>query len=136
MCVCVCVCVCACACMLSSSVMCYSLRPMDCSSQGSYVHGIFQARILEQVAISDTRALPNSGIKPTSFVLAGGFFTIVPLGKPLETRLPPSILKRFPHVGYLCKCIGKINTAIYFGIAVKSENDVLIASICLIVRNL
>ena len=79
---------------------------------------------------------PNSGIKPTSFVLAGGFYTIVPLGKPLETRVTPSILKRFPYVGYLCKCIGKINTAIYFGIAVKSENDVLIASICLIVRSL
>ena len=88
------VCVCVCACVLGRSVTSHSLRPMDCSSQGSYVCGIFQARILEQVAISDTRALPNSGIKPTSFVLSGGFFTIVPLGKPLETRVTPSILKK------------------------------------------
>ena len=29
--------------------------PMDCSSPGSSVHGIFQARILERVAISSSR---------------------------------------------------------------------------------
>ena len=29
--------------------------PMDCSPPGSYVHGIFQARILELVAISSSR---------------------------------------------------------------------------------
>ena len=29
--------------------------PMDCSVPGSYVHGIFQARILEWVAISFSR---------------------------------------------------------------------------------
>ena len=30
-------------------------HPMDCSSPGSSVHGIFQARILERVAISFSR---------------------------------------------------------------------------------
>ena len=107
-CVCVCVFVCVCAWVLSRSVTTYSLRPMDCSSQGSYVHGIFQARILEEVAISDTKALPNPGVKPTSFVLAGGFFIIVPLGKPLERRVIPPILKIFLYVGYLCKCMAKL----------------------------
>ena len=29
--------------------------PMDCSPPGSSVHGVFQARILEQVAISSSR---------------------------------------------------------------------------------
>ena len=29
--------------------------PMDCNLQGSSVHGIFQARILEWVAISSSR---------------------------------------------------------------------------------
>ena len=29
--------------------------PMDCSIQGSSIHGIFQARVLEQVAISFSR---------------------------------------------------------------------------------
>ena len=37
------------------SVVSDSLRPMDCSPPGSSVHGIFQARILEWVAV------PSSG---------------------------------------------------------------------------
>ena len=35
---------------------------MDCSS----VHGSFQARILEQVAVSLSRHLPDPGIEPES----------------------------------------------------------------------
>ena len=42
-----------------------TLRYMDGSPSGSSVHGIFQARILEWVAISFPRDLPNPGIKPT-----------------------------------------------------------------------
>jgi len=44
---------------------------MDCSLPGPSVHGIFQARILEWVAISSSRDLPNPRIEPTSPVLAG-----------------------------------------------------------------
>ena len=52
-CVCVCVCVCACACVHACAESCPTpCDPMDCSLPGSSVHGIFQARILEQVAIS------------------------------------------------------------------------------------
>ena len=40
--------------------------PMDCSSKGSPVHGVLQARILEWVATASSRGLPNPGIKPTS----------------------------------------------------------------------
>ena len=50
--------------------------PMDCSLPDSSVHGIFQARILEWFAISSLGDLPDPGIKPTSPVLVGGFFTI------------------------------------------------------------
>ena len=39
---------------------------MDCSPPGSSVRGIFQARILEWVAISSFRDLPNPWIKPVS----------------------------------------------------------------------
>ena len=39
---------------------------MDCSPPGSSVHGIFQLRILEQVAISYSRESPNPGIKSMS----------------------------------------------------------------------
>ena len=50
---------------------------------GSSVHGIFQARILEGVAISSSRDLPGPGVEltfPASHALAGGFFTTVPPG--------------------------------------------------------
>ena len=53
--------------------------PMDCSLPGSSVHRIFQARILEWVATSYPRDLPDPGIKPVSLVslaLASGFFII------------------------------------------------------------
>ena len=57
---------------------------MDCSLPVSSVHGIFQARILEWVAIPFSRDLPDPGVEPVSLVppaLAGGFFTTAPSGK-------------------------------------------------------
>ena len=42
---------------------------MDYSPPGFSVHGISQARILEQVAISCSRDLPDLGIKPASNTL-------------------------------------------------------------------
>jgi len=58
---------------------------MDCSPQGSSVHEIFQARILECVAISFPGDHPKPGIKPISPVspaLAGRLFTTEPREKP------------------------------------------------------
>jgi len=48
---------------------------MDCSSPGSSVLGIFQARTLEWVAISFSRGSSDPEIELTSPALAGGFFT-------------------------------------------------------------
>ena len=60
--------------------------PMDCSPQGSSVHGIFQARIQEWAAISYSREyLPNPGIKHTSFACPASVyrcFSTTPPGKP------------------------------------------------------
>ena len=53
-------------------------NPMDCSPPGSSVHGILQARILEQVAISFSGDLSNPGIQPTCPASAGRFFTAEP----------------------------------------------------------
>ena len=39
---------------------------MDCSPPGSSVHGIFQATVLEWVAISFPEDLLNPGIEPGS----------------------------------------------------------------------
>ena len=58
---------------------------MNCSPQVPLVHGIFQARILEQFAISSSGDLPNPGIEvasPTSPALADGFLTTELPGKP------------------------------------------------------
>ena len=47
----------------------------DCDPPGSSNHVISHGRTWEWVAISFSRDLPDSGIKPTSPALAGGFFT-------------------------------------------------------------
>ena len=55
-----------------------SCDPTECRQPGSSIHGISQARILEQVAISSSGDLPNPGIEPASPVspaLSGRFFT-------------------------------------------------------------
>ena len=52
--------------------------PLDCSPTGSSVFVIFQARILDRVAISYSRESPQPGIEPISLAspaLAGGCFT-------------------------------------------------------------
>ena len=49
---------------------------MDYSLLGSSVHENSQAIILEWVAISFFRDLPDPGIEPTRPALAGEFFTV------------------------------------------------------------
>ena len=41
-------------------------NPIDCSLPGSFVHGVFQARILEWVTMPFSGDLSNSGIEPES----------------------------------------------------------------------
>ena len=76
---------------LSASVSVYILsqvqlcNPVNCSPPGFSLHGIFQARILEWVAISYSGDLPNLEMKPTSLAspaLAGRFLNTAPPGKP------------------------------------------------------
>ena len=54
-------------------------NPMDCSPPGSSVHGISQARILENTPFPTPGDLPDLETKPA---LAGGFFTTALPGKP------------------------------------------------------
>ena len=57
-CVCVCVRVCVRTHACSVAQWCQTLcDPMDCSQPGSSVHGIFQARILEWVAMPSSRII-------------------------------------------------------------------------------
>ena len=59
--------------------ICDMLLTKDCSQTDSSVHGIFQARILEWVAIPSPGDLPNQGIEPAipcvSCIDTKGFFT-------------------------------------------------------------
>ena len=65
-----------CACLVTKS--CLTCDSMDCSPPGSSVQGIFQARILDWVAIAFSRGSSDLGIKPTSLTLADKFFTSEP----------------------------------------------------------
>ena len=58
---------------------------MDSSPPGFSVHGSFQARLLEWVAFPSPGDLPDLGTEPTSPILADGFFTAEPPGKPQDT---------------------------------------------------
>ena len=57
LCVCVCVCVCVCGAGLIGKLFPTLCDPMDCSPPDSGVHGIFQAGVLEWVAISFFRCV-------------------------------------------------------------------------------
>ena len=74
--------------MLSPVWLC---DPMDCSLQGSSVHGIFLARILEWIAIPSAKG--SSWPRDLTHIscvscIAGEFLTTEPLGKPQWGYLP------------------------------------------------
>ena len=71
---------------------------MDCSLPGSSVHGVFQARILEWVAISYSRGSSQPRDRTSlSCVscIAGGYFATKPPGKPYAAA---KLLKSCPTV--------------------------------------
>ena len=63
--------------MCSVAQLCLTLcGPMDCSLPGSSAHGIFQARILEWVAVSFSRGSSQTRDQTQVSCIAGRFFTI------------------------------------------------------------
>ena len=52
--------------------------PMDCSLPGSSVHGIFQTKILEWVAISFSKEIPSLAEEETEASNGLSHFAIVP----------------------------------------------------------
>ena len=74
--VCVCVCVCVCAHVLVAHSCPDICDPLDCSPPGSSVHGIFQARILEWVAIPFSRGSSQPRDWTQVSCMSGRFFTI------------------------------------------------------------
>ena len=131
MCVCVCVCVYVCvfiycillpgslfwclinfgifSCMCAQSLQsCLTLcDTMDCSSAGSPVYGILQARILEWVAISFSRGFsqPRDGtLSLKSPALASGFFTTRATWEALEYSRFSSVAQSCPALCDLMDC--------------------------------
>ena len=87
-----------CACSVTQLCLTFC-DPMDCSTPGSSVNGILQARILGGgLPFSLPQDLPDPGIKlasPVSPALAGVFFTTEPPGRsPVSTlQTQPLLLK-------------------------------------------
>ena len=69
-------------CVLVAQLCLTLCDPMDCSSPGSSVHEILQARILEWLLFPSPGDLPNSGIKPGSPALSANSLPSEPPGKP------------------------------------------------------
>ena len=67
--------VCVCVFCLATQVFLTLCDPMDCSPPGSSVHGILQARILQWVAISFSRASFPPRNQTWVSCIAGRFFT-------------------------------------------------------------
>ena len=65
------------------SQLCPTLSdPMDCSLPGSSIHGIFQAIVLEWIAISFSRGdLPDSRVEPGSPALQSDALLSEPSGE-------------------------------------------------------
>ena len=59
---------------------------MDCCPPGSFVHGIFQARLLEWVAISFSRGYSQPRDQTGSPELQADSLQTEPLGKPTGPR--------------------------------------------------
>ena len=81
-----------CACAQLCPTLC---DPMDCSTPGFFVHGIFQARILEWVVISSSRgsSLPRDWTRVSlPSALVGRFLTSEPHGKPILSFTVMTIL--------------------------------------------
>ena len=65
--------------------------PMDCSLQGSSVHGIFQVRVLEWIAISFSRGSSRSRARTQVSCIAGRLYHLSHQGSPILHELLTNI---------------------------------------------
>ena len=69
--------------MCSVAQLCPALcSPIDCRPPGSFVHGIHQGRILQQVATTSSRDLPSPGIELMSPALQAHSLPLSHQGSP------------------------------------------------------
>ena len=90
--------VCA-SCVLVAKSCLTLYNPMDYKPPGSSVHGVLQARTREWVAISFSRDLPDSRIKPGSPPLEADSLPSEPPGELFIYLLGGSIITNHDHLG-------------------------------------
>ena len=78
---------CVCVCVLFTQLCLTLCDPMNCSPPGSSVHGIFQARILEWVAIPFSRGFSQPRDQTHISHIAGRFFSALATHFSCETML-------------------------------------------------
>ena len=100
-------------------------NPMDCSLPGFSVHGIFQARTLEWVAIFFSRYLPNPGIKPRSPALQADALPSEPSEKPKQVKVKAiqSCLTLCNPVDYTVQGILQSTPEYWSGQSIPSPGD-------------
>ena len=86
-----------CVCMLVAQLCLILCNPVDCSPLGSSTHGIFQASILEWVAISFSRESSHQGIASRSPTLQADSSPSEPPGKPENTGVGCHVLLLRDH---------------------------------------
>ena len=91
------------------SQLCLTLcNPLDCSSPGSPVHGILQARILEWVAIPFSKGSPQPRDRTGSLALADTFYHLIHQGGPKKGRID-----KYPQIkkasGKYCRKLKLLN---------------------------
>ena len=81
-----------------------SCNPMDCSLPGSSVHGIFQARVLEWVAVSFSRGSSQPRDRTGSPALQADALSSEPPGKPPtpHKKMPATAAKSLQSCPTLC----------------------------------
>ena len=91
-------------------------NPMNCSPPGSSVHGIFQARILERVAISFSRGSSGPRNRTQVSCIAGGFLHYRQIllltelqGKPLWPYMG-EFISRLSILSYRSKCLSLLHS--------------------------
>ena len=90
--------------------------PMDCSSPGSSVHGILQARILGWITMPSSRGSSWPRYWTQVSCIAGRFFTAEPPGKPWNTSVwyPKDVNIHLSKLHSICRT-QRINPNINYG---------------------
>ena len=106
---------------VSCSVVSGSLQPMDCSTPGSSVCGILQARILEQVAISFSRESSQARNQIWVSYFAGRFFTDWAIR---EVCRAPSINHILPLSSFFLLKLRKGNSLVVLWLRLRASTTV------------